>query len=93
MKEGKKHPEEPKLFLRIGSVLEIKGMSRQKRSAFLDDVMRNIYYNPEFAETQKKYDVASIFVPEYHGSAKKGTRSPYSYAERKYRWNRKVGLI
>lgn len=71
---------EPKLWLRVGSVQEIKSMGKRELNTLMDDVMRNIFYNPEFEKTQKKYKVVDIPV----------NRS-YNYERRRDNWLRKVG--
>ena len=67
----------PKLWLRANSMEQIEGMSKPQLQALMDDIMRNIFYNPEYAQTQKKFKVKDIPI-----------KSPYSYEERKLRWER-----
>ena len=78
----RKTGQEPKVWLKIGSMQEIKTMGQKQLNAFIDDVMRNIFYNPEFAETQRKYGVEKIPV----------NRST-NYAQRQKNWLNKVGEV
>lgn len=74
--------KEPKLWLKVGSIAEIKNMKKRELNLFMDDVMRNIFYNPEFEKTQKKYKVETIPI---NGS--------FNYERRRDNWLRKVGEI
>lgn len=65
----------PKLWLRANSMAQIEGMSKPQLQALMDDIMRNIFYNPEYAKTQKKFNVKDIPI-----------KSPYNYEQRKERW-------
>jgi len=72
--------QEPKLWLKAGSMLEIENMSKKQIRELVDDVMKNIYYSDNYMNTQKKYDVAKIIV---NGST--------NYERRKLLWQHKVG--
>jgi hypothetical protein len=74
--------KEPKLWLKAGSIAEIKNMNKRQLGLFMDDVMRNIFYNPDFEKTQQKYKVEQIPV-----------RGSYNYERRKDNWLKKVGEI
>jgi hypothetical protein len=74
--------ETDKLYLRVQSKEQIKGMSKREIAALLNNIMENIYYSDDFIETQKKYGLADM-----------PTGSPYSYEERKNAWQRRVGEI
>jgi hypothetical protein len=73
---------EPKLFLNVGSMQEIETMSKRQLNALLDDIMRNIFYNEDFAYTQEKYNVKKIVI----------NRSS-NYDKRKRDWLKKVGAV
>ena len=74
--------KEPKLWLKIGSMNEIKTMGKRELDAFMDDVMRNLFYDDAYANTQKKFDVKNIAVS---GS--------FNYERRRENWKRKVGEL
>lgn len=74
--------KEPKVWLKIGSMQEIETMGKRELNALMDDIMRNIFYNPDFAQTQKKFRVQEIPV----------NRST-NYERRKENWLKKVGEI
>ena len=42
--------QEPKLYLRITSLNEIKNMNKQQKDAFLKNVVENIYFSDDFKE-------------------------------------------
>ena len=49
-----------KLNLRVQSMQEIEGMSRQQLQALMSDIMENIVYGDNFPQTQKKYNVEQL---------------------------------
>ena len=69
-----------KLYLRVQSMQQIEGMSRQQIQALLSDIMENIVYGDNFPQTQKKYNVENLPV-----------NSPYNYKQRQLRWKNRVG--
>lgn len=77
----RKYGIDTKLYLRVQSMQEIEGMSRQQLQALLSDVVDNIYYGDNFPKTQKKYkvDVLSLF------------RTKNNYEYNKEIWKQKVG--
>lgn len=83
--EGKKTElrggEEPKLWLRIGSMQQIKNMSEAAISGLMDDIMQNIFYNSDFTKTQNRFKVQDIKIDKIP-----------DYAHGVERWRRKVGV-
>lgn len=81
LKNGRKQAlsggEEPKLWLRVGSIKEIANMSQPQLQAFMQDIMKNLYFNEEFAYTQKQFGVQV---------------NRAEYAIEKEQWIRKVGI-
>ena len=81
LKNGRKQAlsggKEPKLWLRAGSIKEIENMSAPQIQAFMQDVMRNLYFNDDFAYTQKQFGVQT---------------NRADYATEKEQWIRKVGV-
>ena len=74
---------EPKLYLRVASIAEIKGMSDKQIYNLMKDVMENIIYGEDFAKTQMKYGVNEREdIIERNGA-------PYDVS--KANWQRKVG--
>lgn len=71
-----------KLYLRVQSMQQIEGMSKQQIQALMSDIMENIVYGDDFPETQKKFGVENISV-----------NSPYNYKQRQLRWKYKVGDV
>ena len=71
-----------KLYLRVQSMEQIEGMSKQQIQALMSDIMENIVYGDDFPETQKKFGVENISV-----------NSPYNYKQRQLRWKYKVGDV
>lgn len=69
-----------KLYLRVQSMQQIEGMSRQQIQALLSDIMENIVYGDNFPQTQKKYNVENLPI-----------NSPYNYKQRQLRWKNRVG--
>lgn len=69
-----------KLYLRVQSMQQIEGMSKQQIQALMSDIMENIIYGDDFPETQRKFAVENIQV-----------NSPYNYKQRQLRWKYKVG--
>lgn len=69
-----------KLYLRVQSMQQIEGMSKQQIQALMSDIMENIIYGDDFPETQRKFAVENIQV-----------NSPYNYRQRQLRWKYKVG--
>ena len=51
----RKYGIDTRLYLRVQSMQEIEGMSRQQLQALLGDVVDNIYYGDNFPKTHKKY--------------------------------------
>lgn len=69
-----------KLNLRVQSMQEIEGMSRQQLQALMSDIMENVVYGDNFPQTQKKYNVEQLT-----------TKSPFNYNQRQLNWKNKVG--
>lgn len=69
-----------KLYLKVQSIQQIKGMNKQQLNGFMNDVMGNIIYGDNFPQTQEKYKVIEANV-----------NSNYNYFVRAYRWKQKVG--
>ncbi len=79
----RKYGIDTRLYLRVQSMQEIEGMSRQQLQALLSDVVDNIYYGDNFPKTQKKYEVDTLTrwnTGGYHG-----------YEQQKEIWKQKVG--
>ena len=74
---------EPKLYLRVASIAEIKGMSDKQIYNLMKDVMENIMYGEDFAKTQMKYDVK--------GRIDIAVKESAPYEIRQENWQRKVG--
>lgn len=81
-KERRTNGQTPKLYLRVGSMEEIEGMSRQQIEALMQNVMENLYYNEDFGKTQKKYSASILPV-----------NSALTYKQRQLRWKFRVGDI
>jgi hypothetical protein len=71
-----------KLYLRVQSMQQIEGMSKQEIQALMENIMENIFYGDDFPETQKKYGVEKLEV-----------KSKYNYDQRKLRWKFRVGDV
>ena len=71
-----------KLYLRVQSMQQIEGMSKQEIQALMENIMENIFYGDDFPETQKKYNVQNLEV-----------KIKYNYEQRKLRWKYRVGDI
>ena len=71
-----------KLYLRVQSMQQIEGMSRQEIQALMENIMENIVYGENFGKTQTKFDVENL-----------PTNSPLSYQQRKLRWKYRVGDV
>lgn len=69
-----------KLFLRLGSLDEIKGMNKQQLGLLMDDIMRNLYYNREWQLVQKKFNVEKIPIEGVVGG----------YDKRQDNWLKKI---
>ena len=80
IKESAKEGQTPKLYLRANSIQEIKGMSKQKLYTLMDDIMQNIFYSNDYPKTKAKFKVSEIPI-----------KSPFTYEQRKERWQNKVG--
>lgn len=76
---------EPKLYLRVASMAEIKGMSDKQIYNLMKDVMENIMYGEDFAKTQMKYDIRQR--PDLL------EKTGMSYDKRQENWQKKVGQI
>lgn len=75
--------KQSKLYLRVASIEEIKGMSDKQIYNLMKDVMENIMYGDDFAKTQMKYGVkerVDLIVKE---------SAPYEIQQEN--WKRKVG--
>ena len=70
----------PKLYLRVQSMQQIEGMTRQQIQALLQNIMENIVYGDDFPETQKKYGVENWNVS-----------NKFNYNLLKLRWKNRVG--
>lgn len=81
LKEAERTKPSPKLYLKEVSMEQIKAACRTKRGreAFLQEVMQNLYYSPDYAKTQEKYGVEGIQT------------NTFSYERNRARWARKVG--
>lgn len=77
----RKYGIDTKLYLRVQSMQEIEGMSRQQLQALLSDVVDNIYYGDNFPKTQKKYEVDTLSL----------FRTKNNYEYNKEIWKQKVG--
>ena len=80
-----KNGKEPKLYLRVASIEQIKGMSDKQIYNLMKDVMENIMYGEDFGKTQMKYDVRER--PDLL------EKTGASYEKRQENWQRKVGQI
>lgn len=69
----------PKLYLRVGSIMELKGMPKQQRNQVMQNVMENLFYNPAFYFSQSEFRVNEIKI-----------NSPKTYEERAQEWKRRV---
>jgi hypothetical protein len=69
-----------KLYLRVQSMQQIEGMSRQEIQALMENIMENIVYGDDFPETQKKFGVEEWKL-----------KSPLTYEQKKLRWKYRVG--
>lgn len=76
---------EPKLYLKVASMAEIKGMSDKQIYNLMKDVMENIIYGEDFAKTQMKYDVRER--PDLI------EKTGASYDKMQENWQRKVGQL
>lgn len=83
----KKTGIDTKLFLRVNSIEEIKGMNWREAQAFLNNVMENIYYSDNFPKTAKKFGVEEI----QNNIAKSKAEHTLNYRSQKIRWKRRVG--
>lgn len=73
--------KEPRLWLRINTITQIKHMSEQELEGLMDDIMQNIIFNHEYAHTQERFNVQDI----------KLDKSP-NYAHALNKWKHKVGV-
>lgn len=84
LKEGqamkRNNGQEPKLWLRAGSMLEIENMTKPQLQALMTNIMENLFFGSDFAKTQQKYRVDEIPV-----------KSPYSFEQRQAQWQRRTG--
>lgn len=69
-----------KLYLRVQSMQQIEGMTRQQIQALLQNIMENIVYGDGFPKTQKKYGVENWNLG-----------NKFNYNQLKLRWKYKVG--
>ena len=81
LKEAERTKPAPKLYLKEVSMEQIKAACRTERGrkAFMQEVMQNLYYSPDYAKTQGKYGVQGIQT------------NTFSYERNRARWARKVG--
>lgn len=70
------------LYLKVQSMMQIEGMSKQQLNGLLDNVMENIIFGDDFPETQRKYKVKDLLANDV-----------YNYEQQKLRWKYKVGDI
>ncbi len=70
--------KEPKLYLRVGSLQQIEGMSNRERNKLINDIMKNLFFGGDFPETQKKFGVDKMFS------------QGRSYEQRKKEWLREI---
>lgn len=70
-----------KLYLRVQSMQQIEGMTEKQVAYLMNDIMENIVYGDDFPATQKKWNVQEMVV-----------KSPYTYEQRKEKWQQKVGI-
>lgn len=68
--------QEPKLWLKYNTMYEIETLDKSDTQKLINDIMRNIFYNGDYAITQKKYGVESFFA---------------NYERNKREWQNKVG--
>ena len=82
IKEAERTKPAPKLYLKEVSMEQIKASCRTKRgrTAFMQEVMQNLYYSSDYARTQEKYGVMGIQT------------NTYSYERNRRAWERKVGV-
>jgi len=71
----------PKLLLRAVSQQEIEEMSRPRMQALMTDIMENIFFSDDYAQTQAKWGVTKMM---YKGM---------TYQEAKAKWQKKVGIL
>lgn len=69
-----------KLYLRVQSMQQIEGMTRQQIQALLQNIMENIVYGDDFPKTQKKYGVENWNLS-----------NKFNYNQLKLRWKNRVG--
>lgn len=78
--------KEPKLYLRLNDLREIKHMSDTQKKYLIQNIMENIYFNDDFQMTQRNKNLA-------RGNYVISTRNFInSYDSLKTRWERKVGI-
>ena len=82
IKEAERTKPAPKVYLKEVSIEQIKAVCRTKRGrdAFMQEVMQNLYYSPDYAKTQEKYGVQGIKV------------NTFSYERNRRAWERRVGV-
>ncbi len=71
MKQKATTGKEPMLYLKAQSIMQIKTMTTKQLRNLLNDVMENIYFNGEFYDTQKKFDLPSRLGADYEQSKQK----------------------
>lgn len=78
--------KEPKLYLRLNDLKQIKHMSDIQKKYLIQNIMENIYFNDDFQMTQRNKNLA-------RGNYVISTRNFInSYDSLKTRWERKVGI-
>lgn len=73
--------QEPKLWLRVGSMQQLEQMSDRDRNKVINDIMKNVFFGSGFPETQKKFGVAELL---------QGGRG---YDRRKREWLKEIGEL
>lgn len=68
------------LYLRVQSMMQIEGMTKQQINGLLDNIVENIVFGDDFPETQKKYNVKELL-----------SKGNYTYEQQKLRWKYRVG--
>lgn len=56
------HYKEPKLYLRINSLNEIKYMNKQQKDAFINNIVENIYFSDDFKEYREPSMERNAFI-------------------------------
>ena len=79
-RNARKYGRDARLYLRVQSKQQISGMTKQQVAGLFNNIIENIMYGDNFAETQKKFNVKELDFG-----------SKESYEQRKLRWQQRVG--